>query len=248
MKEIIDHKYDAPEGSVYGDNKQKKQQYTINGLSLCCEWKDGSTNWVTLKDIKDAYAVQVAEYAVINNLQDKPAFSWWVPYVMKKRKQIISKIKSKYWSRTHKYGIRIPKSVKEALEIDEQEGNHCWRDAIMEEMKKIKQDAVMVYDGNPKRLVGYQQITGHIIFDVKLGENFRRKARYVADGHKTDPPSSVTYSSVVSRESVRICLTIAALNGLDILTADIENAYLTAPCREKCWLRAGPEFISDEGK
>ena len=140
---------------------------------------------------------------------------------MKKRKQIISKIKSKYWSRTHKYGIRIPKSVKEALEIDKQEGNHYWRDAIMEEMKKIKLDAVMVYDGDPDKLVGYQQITGHIIFDVKLGENFRRKARYVADGHKTDPPSSVTYSSVVSRESVRIYLTIGALNGLDIFTADI---------------------------
>ena len=46
----------------------------------------------------------------------------------------------------------------------------------MEEMKKIKQDAVMVYDGGPNKLVGYQQITGHIIFDVKLGENFRRKA------------------------------------------------------------------------
>ena len=91
----------------------------------------------------------------------------------------------------------------------------------MEEMKKIKLDAVMVYDGDPDKLVGYQQITGHIIFDVKLGENFRRKARYVADGHKTDPPSSVTYSSVVSRESVRIYLTIGALNGLDIFTADI---------------------------
>ena len=52
----------------------------------------------------------------------------------------------------------------------------------------------------------------------------------------------------MSRESVRICLTIAALNDLDILAADIENAYLTAPCREKCWLKAGPEFGSDEGK
>ena len=171
-----------------------------------------------------------------------------MPYVMKKRKHIISKVKSKYWARSHKYGIRIPKSVKEAFAIDEEEGNHFWRDAIMEEMRKIKKDAVKVYDDDPSKLVGYQQITGHILFDVKLGENFRRKARYVADGHKTDPPSSVTYSSVVSRESVQVCFTVAALNGLDILTADIENAYLTAPCREKCWLRAGPEFGSDEGR
>lgn len=58
----------------------------------------------------------------------------------------------------------------------------------------------------------------------------------------------MTYSSVVSRDSVRICLLIAALNDLDIQSGDIENAYLTAPCREKCWLRAGPKFGDDEGK
>lgn len=69
----------------------------------------------------------------------------------------------------------------------------------------------------------------------------------VADGHKTKPPSSVTYSSVVSRDSVRICLTYAALNDLDILSGDIENAYLTAPCREKVYIHAGKEFGSEEG-
>jgi hypothetical protein len=45
-----------------------------------------------------------------------------------------------------------------------------------------------------------------MIFDIKLGENFRRKARYVAGRHTTDPTTSFTYSSVVSRESVQIAL------------------------------------------
>ena len=87
-----------------------------------------------------------------------------------------------------------------------------------------------------------------MIFDVKLGENFRRKARLVAGGHTTDPPSSITYSSVVSRESVRIALTVAALNNLDILGCDIQNAYISAPCREKIYCEAGDEFGSDAGK
>ena len=39
----------------------------------------------------------------------------------------------------------------------------------------------------------YNEITGHFIFDVKLGENFRRKARLIVDGHKTSAPSAVTY-------------------------------------------------------
>ena len=41
---------------------------------------------------------------------------------------------------------------------------------------------------------------------------------------------------------------IAALNDIDLQAADIENAYLTAPCRQKIWTRAEPEFGMDEGK
>ena len=108
-------------------------------------------------------------------------------------------------------------------------------------MNKIK-GAVQIHDGTPNDLVGYQQITGHIIFDIKLGGGFRRKARFVGDGHKTETPSSVTYSSVVSRDSVRIILMIAVLNNLEIEGADIEHAYLTAPCKEKVWMRGGIEF------
>jgi hypothetical protein len=63
----------------------------------------------------------------------------------------------------------------------------------------------------------------------------------------TEPPASITYSSVVSRESFQIALLVAALNGLDVMCADIQNAYLHAPCREKIWTIAGPEFGSDEG-
>jgi hypothetical protein len=41
---------------------------------------------------------------------------------------------------------------------------------------------------------------------------------------------------------VRIALMVAALNDLD--TADIDNAYLNAPTREKVYAIAGPEFGS----
>ena len=70
----------------------------------------------------------------------------------------------------------------------------------------------------------------------------------VAGGHKTVLPSSITYSPVVSRDSVRIVMTIAALNGLSILGCDIQKAYLAAPCCEKIWTTSGPEFDSESGK
>jgi hypothetical protein len=47
---------------------------------------------------------------------------------------------------------------------------------------------------------------------------------------------------------VRIILTIAALNGLEVLGADVQNAFLNAPNKEKVWLQAGPEFGSEQGK
>ena len=65
----------------------------------------------------------------------------------------------------------------------------------------------------------------------------------------TEAPSATAYSGIVSRESVKIAFLIAALNDLDIMSCDIGNAYLNAPCREKIWFVAGKECGPDlEGK
>ena len=63
----------------------------------------------------------------------------------------------------------------------------------------------------------------------------------------TDTPNTLTYSSVVFRDSVHIALTIAALNELSVMACDIQNVYLTADCREKIWMHAGPEFGFESG-
>ena len=54
-----------------------------------------------------------------------------------------------------------------------------------------------------------------------------------------------TYAGVVSRESVRIAFTYAALNGLDVWAADVHNTFLQAPCSEKYYTVCGPEFGSE---
>ena len=74
---------------------------------------------------------------------------------------------------------------------------------------------------------GYQQIKRHMIFDIKLGENFRRKERLLGGGHMTIALHSITFSLLLSRYLVRIALTIAALNNLDIPACNIHNTYLT---------------------
>ena len=62
------------------------------------------------------------------------------------------------------------------------------------------------------------------------------------DGHRTPDPTTLAYAGVVSQESIRVALTYAALVGLDVMTADIQNAYLQAPSLEKYFIVCGPEF------
>ncbi len=79
-------------------------------------------------------------------------------------------------------------------------------------------------------------------------EDFHRKVQLVAGGHMTKAPATLTYASVVSRETVRIALLMAVLNNVDIWAADVLNAYITVPCHEKIWTTLEKEFGDDCGK
>ena len=57
-----------------------------------------------------------------------------------------------------------------------------------------------------------------------------------------------SFASVVSLETVRLALTIAALNDIEIKVGDVLNAYITAPITEKVWIILGPEFGHNSGK
>lgn len=227
-------------------NGRRHLRKTTVGWKLCILWKDGSTSWERLVDIKQSYPIELAEYAIANALEQEPAFEWWVPYVMKKRKRVLAAVAKRYQKRTHKLGFEIPKSVKRAYEIDIENGNSLWRDAIAKEMSNVRV-AFNILDENQNVPPGYQFMDCHMVFDIKM-DGFRRKARLVAGGHMTEAPAVMTYASVVSRETVRIALTIAALNDLEVKASDIQNAYLTAPCEEKIYTTLGPEFGEDKGK
>ena len=216
--------------------------HTTKGWELQCELSDQSTVWLPLKDVKNGNMIEAAEYAVSTGIAKEPAFAWWVPRALRKRDRIIKKVKSRYWKRTHKYGIELPHSVEEALAIDRRTGTDFWRKAIEKEMKNVGIAFEFPADGEVPS--GYKHIPCHMVFDIK--SDLRRKARLVAGGHKTDPPKESTYSSVVSRDSVRIAFTIAALNGLDVLVGDVQNAYLNAPTKEKTYTTAGLEFGPDK--
>jgi hypothetical protein len=247
---IIDYRSDdtavKPEdGFVKTVSGQSRAVITTKGWDLHVQWKDGSSDWIPLSQIKESNPIDVAEFAISRNIHKLPAFRWWVTKALRKRDRIIKKMKSRIRKPRMKFGIEIPTTVAQALELDRRNGNTYWRDAIDKEFKNVN-IAFKLLGDDDRVPIGYKEITCHLIFEVKF--DLRRKARYVAGGHLTDPPASMTYCSVVSRESVRIAFLLAALNDLDILAGDIQNAYLNAPTKEKCWFRAGDEWGANAGK
>jgi hypothetical protein len=161
--------------------------------------------------------------------------------VLRRRDRIIKKVKSRYWKRTHKFGIELPKTVAEALKVDRDTGTNFWRKAVDKETKNVM--PAFEFRDDSQVPVGYKHIDCHMIFDVKL--DLTRKVRYVAGGHQTDPPKDMVYASVVTRDSVWITFLLAALNDLNVLAADVQNAYLNAPTTEKVYTTTGEEFGAD---
>lgn len=226
-------------------NGNRHRTQTTAGWLLEVAWKGGTTTWVPLQDLKESNPLQVAEYAVAQDLLEEPAFAWWAASALKSRDKMISAVKSRFHKKTHKYGICVPRSIKEALDLDLSTGTTFWRQALDKEMKNVD-CAFKFLDLDAPAPKFHKFIILHMIFDVKM--DFSRKCRLVAGGHMTNPPTSMTYSSVVSRDSVRIAFLVAALNDLDILAADVSNAYIQSDTKEKVYTRAGPEFGSRQGQ
>ena len=215
----------------------KRIRQTTKGWSMLIEWTDGRRQWVDLKLLKHSNQLQVAEYAAARGLTEEPAFAWWVPYTLRKRDVIVSAVKAR--RTTHKYGIEVPRSLKEALALDVKNGNNYWSEAVGKEMGTIVV-AFEILEPNARPPPGWTRSSGHLIFDVKM--DFTRKARWVKDGHRTPDAITPSYAGVVSRDSIRIALVYAKLMGLEICGGDIRNAYLQAPSSEKHYIICGPEF------
>ena len=223
---IVDHRKD--DTAIMAGNQyfmmrgQKQQKCTTRGWHLCVKWKDKSTSWEQLSDLKESYPVEVTEYAAACDLQREPAFSWWIPQVLRKRARIIVVVNKRYHKCTHKFGIRVPKTVREALDLDKANSNNLWWAAIKKEMKGVR-IAFKILGNDEKPPPASQFMKCHMIFDIKM-EDFRRKARLVAGGHMMETLKTLTYTSIMSQETVQIALTVAALNDLEVKMSDVQNA------------------------
>ena len=132
-----------------------------------------------------------------------------VSYTASFAAKINNKFRTKETKRKVKFGIKVPATVEEALELDREHRDTLWRDVIAREMSNSRM-VFEVLDIDDQSPIGNTEIIYHLIFDVKM--DLSRKARNIAGVHLTDPPSIMTYASVVGRETVRRAFLVAAEN------------------------------------
>ncbi|CAJ1954236.1 unnamed protein product [Cylindrotheca closterium] len=177
VKEFIDHRMDgtrvdADDGFVMVKNK-KVPQRTTKGWYLCAQIHGDETEWIDLKTAKEAYPIQVAEYAVAHKLVSEPAFSWWVPYILKKRDRILKAVKRRALTRnSEKFGLELPgtgpKGVRRAYVIDANTGSNHWGNAIENKVKTVLPAFLRILGPNEPVPPGYTCIDLMTVFDVKM--------------------------------------------------------------------------------
>ncbi len=76
-------------------NGQEYMCHTTLGWHIRCQWKDSSTSWEKLSDVKESHPLQMAEYAVAMGVDHEPSFNCWIPHTLKKRDGIIALVKKR---------------------------------------------------------------------------------------------------------------------------------------------------------
>ena len=236
FKDIIGHQ---------GPLKPSDKRYNGSTYNVLVQWEDGSETYEPLNVVIKDDPVTCARYALDHDLLDIPG--WKTLKRTAKREKLLkrmlkqSRLQSQRRSIRYKFGVQVPRTHKEAMELDAKNGNTFWQDAVGKEMKQLEEYHTFHDLGkNGKPPLGYQQITVHLVFDVKA--TLQRKARLVAGGHLTEPPRESVYSGVVTLRSLRLICFLAELNELMLMAADIGNAYLEAYTKEMVYFIAGPEF------
>ncbi len=78
LQEISDHRKDGSaipisEGMFRTRSGAQVPKKTTRGWELKVEWKDGTSDWVPLRELKESNPIELAEFAVANKIDHEPA-------------------------------------------------------------------------------------------------------------------------------------------------------------------------------
>ena len=224
------------------DHPRLSARYIVENNVTRSKRSDRNIQWAkkTLRDMDRAVrrVARLYDFYLDNNDE--------VRKVRRAQKGGNKKKKQNYSQPIFKYGVQVPRNVRQAIEFDKVNGDTFWQDAIKLEVNALNK--LECFEFKPKDFVcgrDFQKTTLTMIFDVK--HDLRRKARLVAGGHLIDALDVDIYSSTVKSISVKLLHVIAHKKDLKQLCGDVSNAFPTAYTNERVYAVAGPEFGTLEG-
>ena len=147
---------------------------------------------------------------------------WWVKKVLIKKDRIVARMRkwqTRYLKKSHKFGIKIPRFVKQSLHLNSKTDNNFWADGINEEWDNVKEKFEILLDGEVST---HRSPICAMQYNIWYENGFfRHKARLEAEGYMTEALATITYASAMSRETVKILLIIAALNDFEVKLGNI---------------------------
>jgi hypothetical protein len=169
----------------------RKEKGDVNSSNHKClvEWNDVNTNksWVNYFALSLSNLKPIISFSRNNNLIDKMPFCHLIQYCRSNTAVHIARILKVSISPAgikYKPGIRFPKGIKNAIDLDKKNGNQLWQEAIKTELKQLTDyQTFIVLDSGEDIPTGYQKIPYNMVFYVKY--DLRHKARLVAGGNRT---------------------------------------------------------------
>jgi hypothetical protein len=106
------------------------------------------------------------------NIDNDPAFMWWVSFTLRKRDIILSAVKYRLRKAPNKYGIAIPRTLEEAIKFDLKMSNKGWQDSIDKEKLNIGVYFEILDDDVPTP-IGWSKEAGRMIFDINMDFTYK---------------------------------------------------------------------------
>jgi hypothetical protein len=223
-----------------------KEKGDVNSSNHKClvGWKDinMTKSWVNYFALCLSNPKPISLFARNNDLLDKMPFCHLTQYCRSNTAVDIAriiKVSTSPAAIKYKFGIQVPKGIKNAIDLDKKNGNQLWQGAIKTELKQLTNlfyQTFIVLDSGEDIPTGFQKIPYHMVFDVKY--DLRHKLRLVADGNWTVNDKEDIYSGVVRMDTVRIGLFLGELYGLSCCACDIENDFLYGKTKENVYITA----------
>ena len=177
FKSIKDHK---------GPYTSSDPEYNGSSYNLLIEWETGEHTWEPLSNIIASDPYTCAIYAKEHDLLNTPGWKLLKRHARTARRLIRTLKKSKYRqakaSKKYKHGWEVPRDYAHALQLDIQNGNNKWKDAIDLEIEQIKEYQVFkdygkaVYEKNKitNAPEGHQKIRVHFVLMSSIVESSKQ--------------------------------------------------------------------------